>query len=82
MEAGDVAIIGMQSLDPDMIVMLALAELPGGASIYITDNAWTGYELKSNEGVKKVRPQESETNELSFSASTLETPILTCLTGL
>mmetsp|Transcript_2274 Transcript_2274/g.4306 ORF Transcript_2274/g.4306 Transcript_2274/m.4306 type:complete len:561 (+) Transcript_2274:701-2383(+) len=54
MQQGDVAIVGIQSTDPDMIVLLALADLPAGGGLYITDNAWTGFELKSNEGVKKL----------------------------
>ncbi len=54
MQGGDVAIVGIRSLDPDMIVLLALSDLPGEAAIFITDNAWTGFALKSNEGVKKV----------------------------
>lgn len=51
---GDVAIIGMRSSDPDTVSLLALADLPGGSSIYMTDNAWTGSSLKSNEGILRV----------------------------
>jgi hypothetical protein len=54
MTSGDVAVIGVKSTDPDMVALLATADLPAGATIFITDNAWTGYELKTNEGAIKL----------------------------
>jgi len=54
MEYGDIAIIGMKSSDPDAVFLLALADLPGGSVIYMSDNAWTGSSLKSNEGVLRL----------------------------
>lgn len=76
MEPGDIAITGVKSLDPDAIYLLALADLPGGASIYISDNAWTGSSLKTNEGVMKV------SNNILISFLLLEVVLMSSSPGL
>eukprot|EP00965_Chrysotila_dentata_P166069 5483111-Pleurochrysis_carterae.AAC.1 len=50
--AGDVAIIGFNSDNPDSILIVALADLPGGRQYKLTDNGWySGGGFRSNEGV-------------------------------
>lgn len=55
MVAGDVMVAGLNSRDPDEVAIVALADLPGGAIIYLTDSPWTGTHFKDSEGVKKLR---------------------------
>lgn len=52
--AGDIMIVGFNSDNPDEVALLALDDLTYGAIIYMTDNAWNGSELKSNEGIIQV----------------------------
>mmetsp|Transcript_1069 Transcript_1069/g.1693 ORF Transcript_1069/g.1693 Transcript_1069/m.1693 type:complete len:773 (-) Transcript_1069:152-2470(-) len=57
--AGDVMITGFRSDSPDTVVMVAMTNLPPGAVLYMTDNAWTGTNFRSNEGtVKMVVPED------------------------
>lgn len=39
---GDIMVTGFRSDNPDAIVFVALYDLPEGATLYLTDNAWTG----------------------------------------
>eukprot|EP00586_Coscinodiscus_wailesii_P007074 CAMPEP_0172491482 /NCGR_PEP_ID=MMETSP1066-20121228/22324_1 /TAXON_ID=671091 /ORGANISM="Coscinodiscus wailesii, Strain CCMP2513" /LENGTH=497 /DNA_ID=CAMNT_0013260555 /DNA_START=192 /DNA_END=1681 /DNA_ORIENTATION=+ len=56
---GDVMLTGVRSSNPDAVAMVALKDLPGGMELYMTDNAWTGSNFKTNEGtVKFVVPQQ------------------------
>lgn len=55
MERGDVAIIGMRLDNRNIAVFVALVDLPPGAFIYITTNAWTGTVFKLNGGTKKLQ---------------------------
>jgi endonuclease I len=52
--AGDVQIISVTADNPDAVVLVALADLPAGLELYMTDNAWTGTDFASNEGTMKV----------------------------
>ena len=45
---------GYRSDNPDAVVFVALEDVMGGAKLYLTDNAWTGTEFKTNEGTKEV----------------------------
>ena len=47
-------VIGMASDNPDAVVMVAMVDLPEDATLFMTDNAWTGTQFTSNEGVIKV----------------------------
>lgn len=53
--SGDIMIVGFNSDNPDEVALLALDDLPSDAIIYMTDNAWTGSELKSNEGIIQLK---------------------------
>lgn len=55
MVAGDVMVVGLNSRDPDEVAIVALADLPGGVIIHLTDSPWTGTHFKNSEGVKKLR---------------------------
>ena len=35
-------VTGFRSDNPDAVVFVALYDLPEGATLYMTDNAWTG----------------------------------------
>ena len=39
---GDIMVTGFRSDNPDAVVFVALYDLPEGAALYLTDNAWTG----------------------------------------
>lgn len=51
---GDIAIVGLNSDNPDAMVFLTLADLPAGTSISFTDHGWlaTGG-FRENEGVNR-----------------------------
>lgn len=46
---GDLALIGFHSTDPDDFAFVALTNLPGGALVKFTDNAWGPSGLSNNE---------------------------------
>lgn len=48
--AGDIAIIGYGSTNPDKFAFLLINDLPANTVLYFTDNAWTGSALATNEG--------------------------------
>lgn len=52
---GDVAIIGLQSDNPDEVIFVAFESLPPGLELYMTDKAWMGTSFRDNEGIQKVR---------------------------
>jgi len=54
MKAGDVKLTAFQSSGNDIVLLTALVDLPPGAVLYLTDNAWTGTYLRSNEGIQKL----------------------------
>ena len=39
---GDIMVTGFRSDNPDAVIFVALTDLPEGAILYLTDNAWTG----------------------------------------
>lgn len=47
---GDVMVVALHADNPDVVALVALADLPQGTKIYITDNAWTGSSFLDNEG--------------------------------
>ena len=50
LSAGDVMVIAMNSVNPDLVALVALKSLSEGTRIYLTDNAWTGSSFRTNEG--------------------------------
>ena len=58
LEVGDVAVIAAGSDDPDSFQLVALADIQPGSEIYVTDNAYTGYQLRDNEGTVKFKVDE------------------------
>lgn len=51
LHAGDVAIVGLNADTPDTIALVALADLPSGTKVLVTDNGWTGSSWRDTEGV-------------------------------
>lgn len=51
---GSVMVSAFNSDDPDVVVLVALSNLAPGATLYMTDNAWTGQKFRTNEGTLKV----------------------------
>ena len=51
---GDIQVISFTSDNPDAIVLVAMEDLPEGLELYMTDNAWTGFDFENNEGTVKV----------------------------
>lgn len=50
--AGDIAIVGMTTDNPDAFAFVALVPLPAGTTIQFTDNGWMGAGgFRANEGV-------------------------------
>ena len=58
-EAGDVMVIAVNSVNPDMVAIVALRDLPGNFNLYMTDNAWTGTEFLTNEGTRLLKLPKS-----------------------
>lgn len=55
LRAGDLPIYLFNSDDPDQIIFYALADIDADVEfLYVTDNAWTGTALLSNEGTMRV----------------------------
>jgi hypothetical protein len=52
---GDVMITAFNSDNPDAVAIVALNEIAAGATLFMTDNAWTGSAFRTNEGTLKVR---------------------------
>jgi hypothetical protein len=52
---GDVMITGFNSDNPDAVAIVAVNEIAAGATLFMTDNAWTGSVFRTNEGTLKVR---------------------------
>jgi endonuclease I len=49
--AGSLAVVGVNSMNPDQVSIVALTDVPAGVTIYMTDNGWDGSALRRNEGV-------------------------------
>ena len=54
LKPGDVMLTGLRSDNPDVVTMVPLVDLPASTVIYMTDNAYTGTFLRSNEGTVSV----------------------------
>ena len=54
LRAGDIMPIGLSS-DSDMVAFVALRDLDGDLVLFLTDNAWTGSSLRTNEGTISLR---------------------------
>jgi endonuclease I len=50
---GSMAVIGINSMNPDEVGIVALADVPAGVTIYMIDGGWDGTTLRQNEGVVK-----------------------------
>jgi hypothetical protein len=48
-------ITAFNSDNPDAVAIVALNEIAAGATLFMTDNAWTGSAFRTNEGTLKVR---------------------------
>ena len=48
--AGDIALIELQTDNPDNFAFVALVDLNAGTEVKFTDNAWSGSSLATNEG--------------------------------
>ena len=59
---GDVMVAAVQSDNPDIVTLVALADLPSGLAIHVTDNAHDGIQsFKTNEGtVSLILPENVE----------------------
>lgn len=56
LKAGDIPVFLMNSDNPDQIVLFPLSDIDSDVGfLYVTDNAWTGSELMTNEGTYRVR---------------------------
>ncbi len=49
---GDVCIIGMNSDDPDKVLLVTFTDVSSGTVIYLTDKSWDGNAWSANEGFK------------------------------
>jgi len=54
LKPGSLMFIAFNSQNPDQFLFYAVDEIPAGATIFVTDNAWTGTKFRSNEGVLKI----------------------------
>ena len=50
LSAGSLMVTGVNMDDPDAVELVALEDVPAGARIFMTDNAWTGTGFRTNEG--------------------------------
>jgi endonuclease I len=50
---GSMAVIGVNSMNPDEVGIVALADVPAGVTVYLTDGGWDGAGLRRNEGVAR-----------------------------
>lgn len=53
LRAGSVAVVGLNSQNPDTVALVALSSIPAGISLYMTDNGFDGTALRQDEGVIK-----------------------------
>ena len=49
LSAGDIAIIGV-GVDDEKILLVALADIPSGESVFFTDDEWDGSAFNTGEG--------------------------------
>ncbi|GMH58216.1 hypothetical protein TrRE_jg9458, partial [Triparma retinervis] len=56
--AGDIMVVAFDSKDNDSLQLVALVDLPQFATIYLTDDAWTGFMFYKNEGVVALQVPE------------------------
>ena len=54
LQPGVIMVTAFNSNNPDVVVLVALKDIPTGATLYMTDNAWTGANFLTNEGTLKV----------------------------
>jgi endonuclease I len=53
LRAGSVAVVGLNSQNPDTVALVALSSIPAGITLYMTDNGFDGTSLRQDEGVIK-----------------------------
>ena len=52
LQPGDLAVVGYHGDDPDAVAFVALAPVPGGTEVALTDNGWQASgQFRANEGV-------------------------------
>ena len=54
LKPGDLFITAFNTDNPDDVTLVALTDLPAGATIYVTENAWTGTKFRTSEGTISV----------------------------
>jgi endonuclease I len=50
MSASDIFFVAVNADSPDLVAFATLKDLKEGLVLYLTDNAWTGSQLRTNEG--------------------------------
>jgi endonuclease I len=67
MNPGDIFFFLINSMQPGNVGLFNFQPLPAGFEVFLTDNAWTGSEWLTNEGIIKVRTVFVNTLLLSYS---------------
>ena len=68
--AGDLAIIGV-GVDSEEVLLVALADIPSGESVFFTDDEWAGSAFKSGEGFYEwVTPTITAGNTITLTKTT------------
>lgn len=64
--AGDIMVVAVGTDNPDLVGLVSLVDIPAGTTLFITDNAWTGSSLQSNEGTIQLRVPQNIPNGTVF----------------
>ena len=74
MNPGDIYFFLINSVKPDSVGLFNFVNIPEGFELYVTDNAWTGSQWLTNEGIIKVRKMNLSRNFVSMNHRKLEQP--------
>ena len=55
LNAGDIFFTQVRARDPDQVILFFFEDLPGGLTIFLTDNAYNGEGFENTEGILEVR---------------------------